>query len=350
MSITAFPVLARLLKEGGLIYTKPGALVMGAAAINDAIAWCLLILAISIANAGNMKIAGYVFLCVVALACGMFFILREPWRRIVAYIESFESAEMNSNLFAITIAILFVCAWTTDLIGVHWIFGAFLFGLIMPRGSHLVKECEERIEPVTLAFFLPLYFTYSGLQTDITQIHNSRQGLMILLVCFIATIGKWVGCGGTALLSGLSIRESAVIAALMNTRGLIELIVLNLGKQSKILNTQTFSVMVIMCLFTTFLTSPLVAYIYPPHLRVRASDEEAALLKGQNIDADVDGDLPNDEVALLQSKEMSVLVVVDQMGYLQWIMNLLRCFSAESADSLLTVTAVRLEEPTNTGR
>lgn len=113
MSITAFPVLARIMKEGGLIYTKSGAMTMGAAALNDAIAWCLLALAISIANAGDMNTAGYIFACIVAMTLILFFIVGPILQPFVAYVESLESPSMNSNLFALTICLLFICAWTT---------------------------------------------------------------------------------------------------------------------------------------------------------------------------------------------------------------------------------------------
>ena len=254
MSITAFPVLARILKEGALIYTKPGAMAMGAAALNDAAAWCLLILAISIANAGNMSIAGLVFLSVVAFGAGLIFLVRPLFWRLVTYVEAQHSVALNNSLFCLTLIFVFLSSYTTAILGVHSIFGAFLFGLIMPRDSHLFTECNDKIEELILTLTLPLYFALSGLQTDVTQINTPAQGAMVVLVCFVATAGKYVGAGGAAYFSGSSIRESWVIAFLMNTRGLVELIVLNLGVTAGVLNVKTFSVMVIMCLFTTFIT------------------------------------------------------------------------------------------------
>lgn len=261
MSITAFPVLARMLKEGGLIYTPAGAMTMGAAALNDAIAWCLLTLAISLANAGDLSTAGYIFLIIAAMALFLFLIVAPLYARLVAWVESRQSPVMNSNLFAFTLIILFLCAWTTDLIGLDAIFGAFLFGLIIPRGSRLFHECNERTEELVVTFTLPIYFALSGLKTDVTTINTSSEGLIVILVVAMATLGKYLGAGGAALLCGMSWRESAVVAALMNTRGLVELIVLNLGISSGILNTRTFSVMVIMCLATTFSASPIVRHL-----------------------------------------------------------------------------------------
>ena len=182
MSITAFPVLARILKEGGLIYTRPGALVMGAAAINDAIAWCLLTLAISIGNAGNVSIAGYNFLSMLAFAGGLFSIVRVILEKIVVYVESFNTPLMDANLFAFMIICVLLSAWTTNVLGVHYIFGAFLFGLIVPRESRIFHECVERMEKFILIFTLPLYFALSGLKTDITTISTSKEAGMAILV------------------------------------------------------------------------------------------------------------------------------------------------------------------------
>jgi Kef-type K+ transport system membrane component KefB len=216
MSITAFPVLARILKEGGLIYSKAGALVMGAAALNDAVAWCLLILAISIANAGNMLIAGYVFLSVLCMAIGMMILIQPLFHRLVTYVESTRSHVMRSNLFALTLILVFLSAWTTTLLGLDPIFGSFIFGLIIPRESQLFHDCNEYIEDLVLTFMLPLYFALSGLKTDVTQIHTGNEGAMVILVCFIATIGKFIGCGIPALFSGMTVRESCTIAVLMS--------------------------------------------------------------------------------------------------------------------------------------
>jgi len=173
MSITAFPVLARILKETGLIYSRPGAMTMGAAALNDAVAWCLLILAISIANAGDMDVAGYVFLSVLAVALGLFFLIRPIFVWLVTTVERWavearrngddsKASAMRGNLFAFTLVLVFMCAWTTNLLGVHAIFGSFLFGLIVPRDTRLFHDCNEHIEEFVMAIMLPLYFAISG--------------------------------------------------------------------------------------------------------------------------------------------------------------------------------------------
>eukprot|EP00981_Chlorochromonas_danica_P002953 scaffold601_cov170-Ochromonas_danica.AAC.14 len=357
MSITAFPVLARLLKEGGLIYTPAGAMAMGAAALNDALAWCLLTLAISIANAGDMSTAGYVFLTVVGFALTLFIVIRPIFERIVVYVESLHRADMHSNLFVLTLCLLFMCAWTTALLGVHAIFGAFLFGLIVPRGSHLFKECNEKIEELVVSFTLPIYFALSGLKTDVTQIHTSEQGGIVVLVCVCATLGKYIGAGGTALLSGMSMRESAVIAALMNTRGLVELIVLNLGMSSGILSVRTFSVMVVMCLFTTFLTSPMVELIFPAEMRLRVLTKPPEEHHGEDsTNKDEDSSKGADDSALVAVEGVSVenygriAVVVDAVTQMQPLLNTLAFLAPDRLNSELCVTALHFIEPTYTAK
>eukprot|EP01034_Spumella_vulgaris_P021429 gene21429-27459_t len=352
MSVTAFPVLARMLKEGGLIYTKPGALAMGAAALNDAIAWCLLVLAISIANAGNLGTAGYVFLSVCAFAVGLVFVVRPIFAQIVIYVERKHSSVMNNHLFALTLCLLFLCAWITALVGVHAIFGAFMFGMIVPRGSHLFRQCSERIEELVLTFTLPLYFALSGLSTDITLIRTAEEGAIVVLVCVMASLGKFVGGGGAALIGGMSVRESSVVAVLMNTRGLVELIVLNLGLDSKILSRRTFTVLVLMCLFTTCITSPLIDYIYPAGLRLRANSDSLQHLTDEEREAQRDGAEIEDAVVVVDvakmSKESRVGLVVDCMDQLQGLINVLACFVAHSIDSELSVSAMHFIEPTHT--
>ncbi len=327
-----------------MIYTAPGALVLGAAAINDAIAWCLLILAISIANAQDMATAGYVFATVVLFGLFMLLVFRPLFAKLVRKVEDFHNGVYNGHLFALTVCVMLVCAWTTALLGVHVIFGAFIFGLTVPRNTHLFKQCNEKIEHFVLNFFLPIYFALSGIQTNLTTINTPSQGVMILLVCFIASIGKFIGAGTVAYLTGHSLRETATIAVLMNTRGLIELIVLNLGLSSHILNTRTFSVMVIMCLFTTFITSPLVALIYPPSVRVMINKSKNELLhkaRAGIVESSV-GEITSIEKT---AKDLRLFFVVDSLQQLQSLMDLVFCFQPVAQESSLQCTSVKFMEP-----
>eukprot|EP01034_Spumella_vulgaris_P030779 gene30779-38043_t len=324
MSITAFPVLARLLKEGGLIYTRPGALAMGAAAFDDATAWCLLILSISIANARNLNIA--------------------VLNRLVRWVEK-ERPALNTHLFALTICLVFLSAWTTNLLGVHFIFGAFIFGLIVPRDSSLWHVCLERMELFVLTITLPLYFALSGLRTDVTTIQTGAEGAMLLLVCFTACAGKMCGAGVAAFVNGMSVRESSVVAVLMNTRGLVELIVLNLGLESRILSTRTFSVMVVMALFTTFLTWPIVNCIYPEHMRVKLGDERVEDATSMAADSS------SGAYQLSRLKDsLRMSVVVDRAEHMQSLIRLLAYLLPRELGASLSVTALHFVEPTRSMR
>lgn len=363
MSITAFPVLARILKEGGLIYTRPGALVMGAAAINDAIAWCLLTLAISLGNAGNIAVAGENFACVVAFAAGLFTIVRVILEKIVTSVEAFNTPLMDANLFAFILICVFLSAWTTQVLGVHYIFGAFLFGLIVPRESKIFHECVERMEKLILIFTLPLYFAISGLKTDITTIKTNEEAGMAILVIVIATFSKFIGCGFTAFfISKLPFRESCAIAVLMNTRGLIELIVLNLGLSAGILNTKTFSVMVIMCLVTTFMTNPLVEFILPVSMRsayltdaVKSNIKEKDPASLGDLEVITLTEEPSDVEGYKNLLSVSVStvrlgLVVDRLEHLQAIMDITACFEPLTENAEMAVIAMKFQEPTYTAR
>lgn len=231
-----------------------------------------------------------------------------------------------------------------ELIGLDSIFGAFLFGLTIPRGSRLYRNCREWIEEFVLTFTLPLYFTLSGLKTDVTLIQTGEQGAMIVLVCFCATVGKLFGCGVSAYLTGNNIRESATIATLMNTRGLVELIVLNVGLSAGILTTRTFSVMVIMCLFTTFITSPIVSIIYPESMRKNVTSEESAGF--EMVKRDSEDDLPIESDNLVKK----LAIVIEALPQMQPVIQLLSYFIPRSIGSQFAVTAMHFLEATKTSK
>lgn len=272
MSITAFPVLARILTESKLILSTAGVMTMGAAALNDAIAWCLLVLALSIVHSGRNKLTAlFVFLAIAAYAIFLFVAVRPALQAVVRWVEMTGSSSLRSLLFALLICCIFISAWITAFLGVHAIFGSFLVGMIMPRDGKFTLHMCEKIDDLVSNIFLPLYFALSGLKTDIASIGHAIGVALLVLVVLMATAGKFIGCAGAARLNGIPWRESCVIGILMNTRGLVELIVLNLGLQAKMLDVEIFTIMVMMALITTFITSPLVEYIYPPHMRLQAS-------------------------------------------------------------------------------
>jgi Kef-type K+ transport system membrane component KefB len=361
MSITAFPVLARILKEGGLIYTKPGSMSMAAAALDDAMAWCLLALSIAIADGHNKSVGGQVFASVLAFVIGMIVLVRPIWGKIVLYLEAKNHAFYDANLFSFTICILFMCAWTTAVLGIHAIFGAFIFGICIPRESRLIHNCVKHIEVLIVTICMPLYFVYSGLKTDVTTIRGSAEWGMCALIIFLAVSGKVFGCGLSALATGMTYREAGVVAILMNTRGLVELIVLNVGLTAGSLSTRTFSVMVIMCLFTTFITQPIVELIYPKKLRsvaVKQLGEEGEKDKehGDNDSDDIPVPVETKEglINFLDGKSgFRMGIVLTSLENFQHVMDAMTCLLpvssvSSSANRSVSVTAMRFIEQTDT--
>jgi Kef-type K+ transport system membrane component KefB len=256
ISITAFPVLCRILNETGIIKTTVGITTLGAAAIDDVVAWCMLAISISMINTHNFTDALYIFLLVVSFAIFMFLLVRPLWHSLLQ--------RLSSQISRISLAFLgiFLSSWVTSTIGVHGIFGAFLFGLIMPRNMPFTLIFSEKIEEFVQNVFLPLYFALSGLNTNIHAI-TVGEGLNFLIILAIAILSKFVGCTFGALCSGLSVQESTAIGVLMNTRGLVELIVLNVALNAHIISEKLFTLMIFMALTTTMMTTPLLRIIYP---------------------------------------------------------------------------------------
>ncbi|KAJ3120437.1 K(+)/H(+) antiporter [Nowakowskiella sp. JEL0407] len=279
MSITAFPVLARILAERKLLATKVGKVTLTAAAVGDASAWCLLVLVVAlISNPSNSIMALYVFLVVVAWGLFLWFAIRPIFKFLIDRTEN-ETISQFAVVF-IFLAVL-VSSWFTQIIGVHAIFGSFLVGLCVPHTHGFAIKLTEKVEDLVSIVFLPLYFAYSGLNTRIDQLNDGQSWLMVLLVTAVACFGKIVGCGIPGRFTGLNWRESWAVGVLMNTKGLVELIVLNLGLQAGVISARVFTIMVMMALITTFTTVPVISVIYPPKfykdsraLTVKAKEDE----------------------------------------------------------------------------
>ncbi|KAL2920354.1 K(+)/H(+) antiporter [Polyrhizophydium stewartii] len=262
MSITAFPVLARILTERKLLRTTVGQVTMAAAATDDAMAWCLLVLVVAlIHNPSNSIFAFYVFLAVVAWALFLWFAIRPVLLYLVKRTPSGDAVSQTAVLATFTGVC--ISAWYTQAVGVHAIFGGFLLGIITPHENGFAIKITEKVEDLISILFLPLYFAYSGLNFSIDSVSDGTAWGMVLLVIVVACGGKIVGCTLASRVSGLDWRESFTVGFLMNTKGLVELIVLNLGLQAGVINTKIFTIFVIMALVTTFMTVPIVSTIYP---------------------------------------------------------------------------------------
>src|SRR6187402_144589 len=264
MSITAFPVLARILAERNLIRTKLGSIALACAAADDVTAWCLLALVVSVVHAKGMGAALITTAEALLFAGGMLLLLRPLLARLGARITTREN--LTQNVVAFTFVLLLLSALTSELIGIHALFGAFLFGTIMPRQGDYAHALAERLEDFVVVALLPLFFAFSGLRTELGLVSGWGDGLLCLTLIGVACLGKFGGSFCVARLTGMSTRDSAALGVLMNTRGLMELIVLNIGLDLGVISAKIFTMMVIMALVTTIATTPLLEALAPRSL------------------------------------------------------------------------------------
>ena len=254
MSITAFPVLARIVQERGIHRTRLGALVITCAAIDDISAWCMLAAIIAIAKAGSFLSSLYVILLSVVYIILMIKVIRPFLKRVGDLHTSLEN--LSKPVVAIFFLTLLISSYTTEIIGIHALFGAFLAGTIMPENSKFRNIFIQKIEDISLVLLLPLFFVYTGLRTQIGLLNDIYLWQITGLIVLVAITGKFIGSAFASKIMGQNWRDSLTIGALMNTRGLMELVVLNIGYDLGILSPQVFSMMVIMALVTTFMTGP----------------------------------------------------------------------------------------------
>ncbi|MBY0369600.1 cation:proton antiporter [bacterium] len=253
MSITAFPVLARILTDKGIQKTQLGTIALTCAAVDDVTAWCLLAFVVSIVQA---KVGGAVITLVLTVVyiAGMFLIAGPLVRRFVPFIEKFD--RLTEGGAAIFFVGLLVSALATEFIGIHAIFGAFLLGAITPHDSRVAHELTDRIQDLVQILFLPAFFAFTGMRTQFGLLSTTEDWVVCGALILVASIGKFGGTIFAARLSGLKWRESAILGVLMNTRGLVELIVLNLGLDLGVIDSRVFTMLVFMALVTTFATAP----------------------------------------------------------------------------------------------
>ncbi len=257
MSITAFPMLARMLYERGIAKTSFGTLALAAGSIDDATAWCLLAIVLASVKA-NTSIAvfaigggiGYV-LCSVFVGRPAFTIFTRMTNR---------DGGVTIQTLTLVLIVLMFCAWFTDAVGIYAIFGAFILGTSMPRGEFSVAV-RERTEFMTTSFLLPIFFVFSGLNTQIGLVNTPALWAVTGLIVAIAIFGKGIACMLAAKVAGENWREAATIGALMNARGLMELIILNIGLEQGLITPTLFTIMVIMAILTTLMASPLVNFL-----------------------------------------------------------------------------------------
>ncbi|MDD5199572.1 MAG: cation:proton antiporter [Terrimicrobiaceae bacterium] len=267
IAITAFPMLARIIYERGLSGTSLGTLALSAGAIDDAAAWC--VLAVVLATFG-----GDSFIAIKAIAGGIGYALFITLigRRLLAPLGRIAERDqrISPTLLAITLTLFALAAWGMDAIGIHAVFGGFLLGTAMPRGF-FAQELRRQIEPFTVVFLLPMFFTFSGLNTQLALVNNPSLFLVAATLLAASILGKGVACWAAARLSGEDNRTALAVGTLMNSRGLMELIILNIGLQRGVILPAFFSMMVVMAIVTTLMATPLFEWVYGR--RARAEGE-----------------------------------------------------------------------------
>ncbi|KAK8014472.1 k+ homeostasis protein kha1 protein [Apiospora arundinis] len=263
LAITAFPVLCRILSELNLLRTPVGVTVLAAGVGNDVVGWILLALCVALVNNSSGVAALYVLLVAVGWVLVLVYVVRPAFHWVLRRTGSIQNGP-TQGMVGLSILLVLTSAWFTGIIGVHPIFGGFLVGLICPHDGGFAIKLTEKIEDLVTVLFLPLYFALSGLNTDLGLLNDGMTWAYVVAVCAIAFAGKIIGGTLAAKANQLVWRESLTIGCLMSCKGLVELIVLNIGLQAKILSQTTFTIFVVMALVTTVSTTPLAKWLYPP--------------------------------------------------------------------------------------
>jgi Kef-type K+ transport system membrane component KefB len=259
MSITAFPVLARILSDQRMTQTRIGALSLTCAAIGDVTAWCLLAFAVGVVN-GSAQSAVFVGLFTIAFIALMFLVVKPRFERLA---HAANGEQPTQRAVSITLIALLLSSLATEAIGVHAIFGAFLLGAVIPHESVLARSLQKGIIDLVTILFMPAFFAFTGMRTQIGLLSGSYEWLVCLAVIVVAVAGKFGGTAVAARLNGLDIRHSMALGVLMNTRGLMEVIVLNVGLDLGVISPTLFTMLVLMAIVTTLMTIPLLKVVLP---------------------------------------------------------------------------------------
>jgi Kef-type K+ transport system membrane component KefB len=270
IALTAFPMLARIINERGLANTSLGTLTLTAGAFDDAASWCVLAVVLATFGAG----AGIAVVAIVGGLAYAAFMLKFGRQLLAPLGRAVEAkGEMSSTVLAITLGLFCLSAFLMDAIGIHAVFGGFLMGVVMPRGL-FVKEIQRKVEPFVVVMLLPMFFTYSGLNTRLDMVNSFSLIGLALGILAVSIFAKFFACWAAARLSGEDNRTALGIGALMNARGLMELIIINIGLQKGIIGPTLFSIMVLMAIVTTMMAGPLFELVYGRKARESGELEE----------------------------------------------------------------------------
>ncbi|KAF9554536.1 hypothetical protein CPC08DRAFT_753614 [Agrocybe pediades] len=335
IGITAFPVLCRILTELKLLDTEVGLVTLSAGIGNDVVGWVLLALTVALVNASSGLTALWVLLASAGYTIFLLYPGRWAFRWLAKRTGSLEQGSPTPFMMTITLLVVFISAFFTDIIGVHAIFGGFLAGLIVPHDNGLSISIVEKIEDLVSILFLPIYFTLSGLNTNLGLLNRGIDWGYIVLICLVAFTSKFVACGAAAYFNGFNWRESGAIGSLMSCKGLVELIVLNIGLQAKVLEPKTFSMFVVHALVLTFITTPLVLLFYPSRHRNHHRSDKTAV--GEETTGNVPRPFEN-------GKKTKFAILLDKIEALPAAMTLTQLLQnsdpASSSSSTLSEKAV----------
>ena len=289
MSITAFPVLARILTERNLLQSRLGTVAIACAAVDDVTGWCILayiVLLIRSNSSGNpiwLTVGG-----LIAFALIMIYGVQRLLRRFETSYRG--RNQLSDNAMALMMLLALGAALCTEWLGIHLLFGSFLMGAIMPKEQKFVRYVLDRFEPIVVTLLLPLFFAFTGLRTNVGLVKGPEMWMYCGLIILVATLGKLGGSMLASWWTGMPAREAAGLGTLMNTRGLMELVILNIGLDIKVISPALFSMMVLMALATTFMTSPVLQAICPDRMLRTPASTGAEKLDGVQLGLNPAGD------------------------------------------------------------
>ncbi|KAJ7506567.1 Sodium/hydrogen exchanger family-domain-containing protein [Mycena galericulata] len=310
VGITAFPVLCRILTELKLLDTTVGVVVLSAGIGNDVVGWILLALTVALVNAATGLTALYVLLASVGYVLFLLFPVRWGYIWLARRTGSLEQGSPTPFMMTITIIMILFSAFFTDIIGVHPIFGGFLAGLVIPHDNGYAISMVEKLEDLVSLLFLPLYFALSGLKTNLGLLDTGMTWAYIVIICLVAFTSKFLACGLTAYSTGFNWREAGAIGSLMSCKGLVELIVLNIGLSANILDSRTFSMFVLHALILTVMTTPLTLLFYPAKYRVQEGTNAA---RSRRADGEASAGRPSTSENEIKTKFSIVLDKIEQL-------------------------------------
>jgi Kef-type K+ transport system membrane component KefB len=279
IAITAFPMLARIISERGLSGTPLGTLTLAAGAIDDAAAWCVLAIVLASFGASQPLQIGGISIGAEVIAIGGSIIygllMLTVGKKLLAGLgrKAERDGEVSHPMMAVTLALFCASAWYADIIGVHAVFGGFILGIAMPRGLY-AEDIRRKIEPFAVVFLLPMFFTFSGLNTKLDVLVDPGLLLVGFVILIASILGKGVACWAAARLNGEDNATSLAVGTLMNARGLMELIIINIGLQYGIIGEALFSILVVMAIVTTLMASPVFELVYGRRMRAASAESK----------------------------------------------------------------------------